>query len=158
MAQYGKYEGICGMSVESEPRTREVLSSFPTRVAVLDAGGQYVDLVQKAVERRGFPAEVMPLDTPIELLESLDAVVISGSPANSSGTEEVPMPDPRLWESTIPTLGICFGMQAMAKAFGGEVSKGVIREDGQVETVVNIDHPLFSGTKKEQVALSASRS
>ncbi len=35
-----------------------------SRVAILDAGGQYVDLVRKAAIRQGFPADVLPLDTP----------------------------------------------------------------------------------------------
>jgi GMP synthase-like glutamine amidotransferase len=36
----------------------------PNRVAILDAGGQYIDLVRKAVERQGVPADVLPLNTP----------------------------------------------------------------------------------------------
>jgi GMP synthase (glutamine-hydrolysing) len=127
---------------------------FPaTRVAVLDAGGQYVDLVHKAVERQGIPAEVLPLDTPREDLEATyGAIIISGSPA-SSGTEAAPRPDPTLWESALPVLGICYGMQAMATAHGAQVTKNAIREDGRVTTTVDTTHPLFKGNKTDFVGL-----
>ena len=123
------------------------------RVAVLDAGGQYVDLVQKAVERQGVPAVVLPLQTPREDLEAnYTAVVISGSPA-SSHEAEAPQPDPNLWNSDLPILGICYGMQAMATAHGGHVAKNAIREDGRVTTSVDITHPLFNGNKKDLTGL-----
>lgn len=123
------------------------------RVAVLDAGGQYVDLVQKAVERQGVPADVLPLQTPREELETgYTAVVISGSPA-SSHEAEAPQPDSSLWNSDLPILGICYGMQAMAVACGGRVAKNAIREDGRVTTSVDITHPLFKGNNKEFTGL-----
>lgn len=123
------------------------------RVAVLDAGGQYVDLVQKAVERQGVPADVLSLQTPREDLEAnYTAVVISGSPA-SSHEAEAPQPDPNLWDSNLPILGICYGMQAMAVVHGGHVVKNAIREDGRVTTSVDITHPLFTGNKKDFTGL-----
>jgi GMP synthase (glutamine-hydrolysing) len=123
------------------------------RVAVLDAGGQYVDLVKKAVERQGVPADVLPLQTPREDLESsYTAVIISGSPA-SSHEAEAPQPDTNLWDSDLPILGICYGMQAMAVAHGGKVVKNAIREDGRVTTSVDTTHPLFKGNKKDFTGL-----
>lgn len=121
-------------------------------VAVLDAGGQYVDLVQKAVERLGYPADVLPLDTSVKVLKKYKAVVISGSPANSQEVD-APLPDPAVWETGLPILGICYGMQAMASAFGGYVERGVVRQDGRVKTKVTATHPLFRDTKSEQTAL-----
>ena len=123
------------------------------RVAVLDAGGQYVDLVYKAVQRQGIPADLLPLQTPMSEIEgTYDAVIISGSPA-SSHEESAPHPDTKLWQSDLPVLGICYGMQAMAVDQGGEVVKNAIREDGRVITTVDIEHPLFKGNKPEFTAL-----
>ncbi len=125
----------------------------PQVVAILDAGGQYVDLVKKASERLGYAAEVVPLDTPINILEQqYKALIISGSPANSQETD-APMPDPAVWESDMPVLGICYGMQAMAGAFGGSVERGLLRQDGRVKTSVDTKHPLFQDTKADQQAL-----
>jgi GMP synthase (glutamine-hydrolysing) len=123
------------------------------RVAILDAGGQYVDLVRKAVERQGIPADVLPLGTPRDKIEGkYGAIIISGSPA-SSHAEAAPQPDPDIWKSPLPLLGICYGMQAMVMAHGGEVAKNAIREDGRVLTQVDNKQPLFKGIKKDFTGL-----
>jgi GMP synthase (glutamine-hydrolysing) len=124
-----------------------------SRVAVLDAGGQYVDLVKKAAMRLGYPADVLPLDTPLGKLEGkYQAIIISGSPANPHQTD-VPMPDTELWKSKLPILGICYGLQAMVLAGGGKVAQKPIREDGRVTTQVDTTHPLFQGTKADFTGL-----
>src|ERR1035437_8690908 len=126
---------------------------MPNRVAVLDAGGQYVDLVRKAVERQGIPADVLPLDTGLDKIEGkYGAIFIPGSPA-SSHQEEAPQPDPSIWGSQLPLLGICYGMQAMVVAHGGQVAKNAIREDGRVVTEGDTTHPLFNGIKKDFMGL-----
>ncbi len=135
------------MSLEHERAT------YPKSVAVLDAGGQYVDLVRKAVERQGIPADILSLQTAREDIEhSYDAVVISGSPS-SSHTETASHPDPDIWESHLAILGICYGMQSMAVSHGGRVTKNAIREDGRMITDVDIAHPLFKGIKKDFAGL-----
>jgi len=124
-----------------------------SRVAILDAGGQYVDLVRKAVERQGIPADVLPLDTKLENIESkYGAIIISGSPA-SSHEEAAPQPDQSIWGCQLPLLGICYGMQAMVIAHGGEVAKNAIREDGRVTTRVDTTHPIFKGIKRDFTGL-----
>lgn len=116
---------------------------------MLDAGGQYVDLVRKAVERQGVPADVLPLSTPRADIEGkYGAIIISGSPA-SSHAESAPQPAADIWQSGLPLLGICYGMQAMVISHGGAVAKNAIREDGRVTTQVDISQPIFKGTKKD---------
>src|ERR1700761_5475488 len=96
------------------------------RVAILDAGGQYVDLVRKAVERQGIPADVLPLATKRDDIEGkYRAIIISGSPANTS-QGPAPQPAANIWSSPLPILGICFGMQAMVVAQGGEVARNAV--------------------------------
>ncbi len=127
--------------------------SVPNRVAVLDAGGQYVDLVKKAVERQGMPADVLPLDTPLDKIEgNYGAIIISGSPA-SSHEETAPQPDQSIWDSQLPILGICYGMQAMVTAGGGQVAKNAIREDGRITTNIDTSHSVFRGIKQEFTGL-----
>lgn len=125
----------------------------PNRVAILDAGGQYVDLVRKAVERQGIPADVLALNTPRTDIEgTYGAIIISGSPA-SSHAEAAPQPDADIWQSPLPLLGICYGMQAMVVAHGGAVAKNAIREDGRVTTQVDTSHPIFDGVKHDFTGL-----
>jgi GMP synthase (glutamine-hydrolysing) len=132
---------------------RSSQTSVSNNVAILDAGGQYVDLVVKAIERLGYPATLLPISTPAaDLIGQYGAVVMSGSPA-SSHAETAPTPDPKLWQADIKYLGICYGMQAMVAALGGVVEKGLKREDGRTQTVVDTTHPLFAHLKKDQTAL-----
>lgn len=118
-------------------------------------GGQYIDLVKKAVERQGFPADILQSKTPFaKLKEVYGAVIISGSPANSSNEADLPYPDPEtLEQEKLPLMGICYGMQVMSKHFGGTIEKGAVREDGRFTTNVDITHILFKGSKKQQTAL-----
>ncbi|HET9098309.1 MAG TPA: gamma-glutamyl-gamma-aminobutyrate hydrolase family protein [Candidatus Saccharimonadales bacterium] len=127
--------------------------SKSNRIAILDAGGQYVDLVKKAVVRLGIPADVLPLSTKRSMLEAgYGAIIISGSPA-SSHVETAPQPELSIWDSGLPILGICYGMQSMVVAHGGSVSRNAIREDGRVVTGVDTGHQLFQGTKPRFSAL-----
>lgn len=122
-------------------------------IAVLDAGGQYVDLVKKACERLGYPTIVLPLDTPADSLKkNYPALIISGSPASSQEVD-APMPDPAVWQLDTPILGICYGLHAMVTLLGGEVVRGSSRQDGRVTTKVDTKHPLFAGTKASFSAL-----
>jgi GMP synthase (glutamine-hydrolysing) len=131
----------------------QLIMTTPNRVAILDAGGQYIDLVRKAVERQGIPADVLALNTPRQDIEGkYGAIIISGSPA-SSHAENAPQPDSGLWSTPLPLLGICYGMQFMVVAHGGEVAKNAIREDGRVLTQADVAHPIFKGIKKDFTGL-----
>lgn len=122
-------------------------------VAVLDAGGQYVDLVKRACLRLGYPTVVLPLLTPAKELETnYKALIISGSPASSQDVD-APLPDPEIWNLDMPILGICYGLHAMVSQLGGDVLRGTSRQDGRVTTQVDSKHPLFAGTKPSFSAL-----
>jgi GMP synthase (glutamine-hydrolysing) len=123
------------------------------RIGILDAGAQYVDLIQKACTRLGYPADILPLDTPFETIENAySAFIISGGPS-SSHTDGDPMPDPAIWGTSKGVLGICKGEQAMAVALGGEVQTLPTRQEGTITTHVKTEHPLFNRTKSDVNAL-----
>ena len=54
------------------------------------------------------------------------ALILSGGPA-SVYAEGAPRVDPALFELGIPTLGICYGMQLMARDLGGRVERTTSR-------------------------------
>ena len=53
--------------------------------------------------------------------------------------------DLELFESGIPTLGICYGMQLMNFISGGKIEKRDNREDGQHLIQVDSSSALFQG-------------
>ncbi len=87
-----------------------------------------------------------------------DGVVLSGSPDMMS-EERTQAKYSRemdaLRESPSPVLGICFGHQMMARAFGSEVVKDKKHVLGMVETTVLADDPLFDGLPKSLMLLES---
>ncbi|KAF8561868.1 hypothetical protein P879_02287 [Paragonimus westermani] len=126
------------------------------RVAILDAGAQYGKVIDRRVRELSVCSDLLPINTPLDkLLESgYKGVIISGSP-DSVGCHGAASCDPKIFESGIPILGICYGMQLMNKAFGGHVAKGESREDGQFFIDCDTSSPLFKGLSKcEKVLLT----
>lgn len=72
------------------------------------------------------------------------AIIISGGP-ESVYAPSAPKYDLSLFESGIPTLGICYGMQLMNFIFGGKIEKKDNREDGQHSINVDTTSLLFEG-------------
>ncbi|GAB3616287.1 glutamine-hydrolyzing GMP synthase [Okibacterium endophyticum] len=65
-------------------------------------------------------------------------IVLSGGP---SSVYEVGAPglDSEIFDLDVPTLGICYGFQVMAKALGGEVANTGLREYGSTDATVMSD-------------------
>ena len=62
------------------------------------------------------------------------------------------MADPKLWTSGIPILGICYGMQLMAKELGGEVKPGHKKEYGKADLQIDDQSNLFPASIRRSTA------
>jgi GMP synthase (glutamine-hydrolysing) len=115
-------------------------------VIVLDFGAQYNQLIARRVRDCHVYCEILPSDTPTEqiLARKPKGIVFSGGPS-SVYDEGAPLCDPALFKAGIPILGICYGMQLMAKQLGGEVRGGQHREYGKTELTVLDDSDIFQG-------------
>lgn len=125
------------------------------KIAILDAGAQYLGLIDKNLRKLRTKTQVMPMETSLEdiLKENLEGIVISGGP-DSVNDENSPKIDPRLLDSKIPILGICYGAQIMAHLSGAEVGKEKLREDGQTSIqIINKESLLFKNLPLEQRVL-----
>ena len=102
------------------------------RVVVLDFGAQYAQLIARRVRELGVYCEILPFDTPIGSLKGRNckAVILSGGPS-SVFARDAPRPDPGLFQSGLPILGICYGMQLICHALGGHVIRGGHEEYGK---------------------------
>ena len=90
--------------------------------------------------------------------ESSDGVVLSGSPDMMSDGKTVSKfrrEMDAVTDSRVPVLGICFGHQMMARAFGAEVVKDGKAVLGMVETRVLADDPLFQGLPRSLMLLES---
>jgi GMP synthase (glutamine-hydrolysing) len=115
-------------------------------VAVLDFGSQYAQLIARRIRELGVYCEILMHDTSAENLKGLGvkAAVLSGGPASVLDNDHPDM-DPELLKSGIPLLGICYGMQLMAKISGGTLDAGRSREYGPATIQIDTHTGLFEG-------------
>lgn len=115
-------------------------------VLVLDFGGQYNQLIARRVREAGVYSEMIPYNTPLEniLARRPRGIIFSGGPA-SVYSPGAPRIERALYESGIPILGICYGMQLMAHDLGGRVEGASGREYGKTELEITAADPLFAG-------------
>lgn len=103
-------------------------------LVILDFGSQYSQLIARRVRELGVYCKIYPYDVDVQRLKGLDpcGFILSGGP--STVTEDSNPRAPQwLFESGLPLLGICYGMQTMAVQLGGEVQSSSIREFGYAE-------------------------
>ncbi|NCB29661.1 MAG: glutamine-hydrolyzing GMP synthase, partial [Clostridia bacterium] len=115
------------------------------RIVVLDFGGQYNQLIARRVREAGVYSELIPHDAPIERIkgDSLSAIIMTGGP-DSAYEEGAKACDNTVFSLGVPVLGICYGMQYIAKVFGGTIASAPIREYGHTK-IHFANHPLFTG-------------
>jgi GMP synthase (glutamine-hydrolysing) len=121
-------------------------------VLVVDFGAQYAQLIARRVREAQVYSEIVPHTTPVpELLaRNPAAIVLSGGPA-SVYEPGAPQADPALFDTGVPTFGICYGFQAMALALGGTVTHTGQREYGGTPLAAHPERGvLFAGLPGRQ--------
>jgi len=116
-------------------------------IAIIDFGSQYSHLIARRVRECHVYCELIPYDAPWERIASLQprGLILSGGPA-SVYQRGAPLAPVRIYDSHLPILGICYGMQSLTHQLGGQVAPGTKREYGQaVLHMSDEDSPLFSG-------------
>lgn len=122
-------------------------------VVVLDFGGQYNQLIARRIRELNVYSELVPHTISADELakKNLKGIVFSGGP-NSVFAPGAPSVDPRVYELGVPILGICYGMQLLAKRFEALVERGSVREYGRSTlTVSDGAGPLFAEQPAEQL-------
>ncbi|HKY12692.1 MAG TPA: glutamine-hydrolyzing GMP synthase, partial [Gaiellaceae bacterium] len=126
-------------------------------VLVVDLGGQYSQLIARRVRECRVYSELVSHETPAQAIRARNprAIVLSGGPA-SVYAEDAPEVDPGLWELGVPTLGICYGMQLMARDLGGRVERTGASEFGRTELHAE-GGSLFDHVPDDQVVWMSHR-
>ncbi|MBC8065932.1 MAG: glutamine-hydrolyzing GMP synthase [Chlorobia bacterium] len=114
-------------------------------VIVVDFGGQYSQLIVRRVRELGVYSEMVPWTHAVEKIREVkpDAIILSGGP-RSALEAGAPNIDFNAIDG-LPTLGICYGMQLMAKELGGKVETASHKEYGfRVITPIGSSVPRFA--------------
>jgi GMP synthase (glutamine-hydrolysing) len=109
-------------------------------VLVVDFGAQYAQLIARRVREARVYSEIVPHTMPVAdmLARRPKAIILSGGPS-SVYADDAPSVDVSMFDAGVPTFGICYGFQAMARALGGSVSRTGRSEFGRTDVLV--DHP-----------------
>jgi GMP synthase (glutamine-hydrolysing) len=110
-------------------------------IAIIDFGSQYAQLIARRVREAHVYCELFPWDAPQEKILSIrpKGFILSGGP-RSVYEENAPFIQEFIFKTGLPILGICYGMQALTHALGGQVDPSAQREYGQA-----VIEPITSG-------------
>lgn len=128
-------------------------------ILVVDFGAQYARLIARRVRELKVYSEIVPHTVTAEEIKRRKpkGIILSGGPA-SVYAEKAPSLDTEIYELGIPILGICYGMQLMARDLGGRVEKTGKSEYGPTSLRVTAeDSVLFKDLPEEQTVWMSHR-
>src|SRR5436190_4170045 len=119
-------------------------------LVVLDFGSQFTQLIARRLRELSVYSEILPYNTPIAEIRARQPVgiILSGGPRSVS-EPSAPRCEPAVYEAGVPVLGICYGMQLMTDALGGEVAPAPSREYGHAMIRIEPDTPLIGSIGPE---------
>jgi GMP synthase (glutamine-hydrolysing) len=115
------------------------------RILILDFGSQYTQLIARRVREIGVYCELWAWDVSEEQIREFNpnGIILSGGP-ESVHAENSPRASEYVYQAGVPVLGICYGMQVMAKQLGGAVQGSNEREFGYAQVEVFHDMALLN--------------
>src|SRR5690554_3149585 len=116
-------------------------------IIVLDYGSQYAQLIARRVREAGVYCQLVPWRSAAADVLALQpkGFILSGGPNSVYDAGAPTLPDYVL-ESSVPVLGICYGMQLLAHHLGGQVAPSRHREYGPATLIVDdSEELLFKG-------------
>ncbi len=115
-------------------------------IAILDYGSQYTQLIARRIREKNVLSKIFPCGASAAAVAGpgLKGVILSGGP-ESVFAAGAPGVDAGIFGLGVPVLGICYGMQLMAKHLGGVVEPGDVREYGSAKVETDPGCGLFNG-------------
>ena len=131
-------------------------------IIIIDFGSQVTKLIARRIREFGVFSQIVPFNKVTKKLldnNSVKGIIFSGGP-KSVHEKNSPKIDDYIYELEIPILGICYGLQLIAKQFGGEIIPSKDREFGKTKIKLTKKSPLLENVlfpnKPVQVWMSHS--
>jgi GMP synthase (glutamine-hydrolysing) len=116
------------------------------QILILDFGSQYTQLIARRVRELGVYCEIHRPDLSADAIRAFAprGIILSGGPMS---VEEPGSPRcvPEVFELGVPVLGVCYGLQLIAKMLGGRVDRSAHREYGPASVEVVQARGPFAG-------------
>jgi len=123
------------------------------KILILDFGAQYTQLIARRIREIGVYCEIWAWDHNPDDIAAFGAkgIILSGGP-ESTTQEGAPTAPQTVFDSGLPVLGICYGMQTMAVQLGGTTIAADQREFGHAEVKLCAQDTLLSGLSDDKHA------
>ena len=100
------------------------------RILIIDFGSQVTKLIGRNVRDLGVYSEII---TPYQLkklknFNKIKGIILSGGPSSVT-SRKFETVSKNIFEKEIPILGICYGLQLIAKLFGGKIKPSKYRRE-----------------------------
>ncbi|MFY9780466.1 MAG: glutamine-hydrolyzing GMP synthase [Candidatus Baltobacteraceae bacterium] len=120
---------------------------------ILDFGAQYSQLIARRVREANVYSEILPHDAPWSEIARREpaAIILTGGPESTLAPNALGV-DPQVFSSGIPLLGICYGMQLIARDLGGQLVRSQHSEFGPTLLEVVAPSPLTAGVPQHSRA------
>ena len=115
------------------------------KILILDFGAQYTQLIARRIREIGVYCEIWAWDhDPAEIAAfGAKGIILSGGP-ESTTEAGCPAAPQQVFDAGVPLLGICYGMQTLAKQLGGDTEAGNQREFGHAALEIVGNDALLS--------------
>jgi len=118
------------------------------KILIIDYGSQYTQLIARRVRERKVYSEIISCRQNLSDFDfgSVAGIILSGGPM-SVYDNGAPGLDRRILKTGLPILGVCYGLQLLAKELGGKIGRSDKREYGRAlitlsgESDLTIDLP-----------------
>ena len=128
---------------------------FADKILILDFGSQYTQLIARRVRELGVYCEIFHHKSSLGAIKKFNpkGIILSGGPETVK-QKGAPKVAEKIFELNIPILGICYGMQTIAKQLGGKVELANKREFGHADLKLrNQAAGLFKGISKKNISV-----
>ena len=100
------------------------------KIIIVDFGSQVTKLIARRIRELGVYSEII---TPKELIKlkkyyNIKGLILSGGPSTVTNSKYQSVPK-EIFKKNIPILGICYGLQLIAKLFGGKIKPSKKRRE-----------------------------
>ncbi|MEG1519512.1 MAG: glutamine-hydrolyzing GMP synthase [Clostridia bacterium] len=121
------------------------------KIAVIDFGGQYNQLIARRVRELCVYSELLPPNISVEKIKAMNpiGIIFTGGPHSVFDADAYRI-SKEFYQLNIPVLGICYGQQMIAVDFGGNVERAEQREYGRCEVEL-FPSTIFDGVSGKSV-------
>jgi len=104
--------------------------NYKDKVLIIDFGSQVTKLIARRVRELGVFSEIItPKDlNKLKKYHNIKGIILSGGPSSVT-TTKFPKISKEIFKKKIPVLGICYGLQLIAKLFGGKIKPSKKRRE-----------------------------